>query len=230
MADINVTCGQCGNELTVSEYTGGSTIKCPDCDSEIEVLVAPTSRLSLRPKEDTSTALAGDDRIEVAEASRRELFDDPTQAIAHVHKMRRDIKNPKNWLTYLVFVVLAGGMIGVQHKFSADAAMMDTYATVRNVLGGAIYLLILYTAFGDGYLQGSLCLFLPPYMVYYALARIERPIVVGLVIGITAALVAEVFYMGGASALAILQGHTDQLIRDVGGMIEDAGRKVEFEN
>lgn len=77
---------------------------------------------------------------------------------------------------------------------SSGCAAMMVLAGLLGALAGVCWLVITVRAFRSDRLQGALCLLIPPYSLYYAIARLEPPrkalLITGLVAGPILALIA----------------------------------------
>ena len=106
------------------------------------------------------------------------------------HRRRLDI-----FLAVCVFVITAGVLIGWQYRGHSDPELLNLYYSVRWLAIGAIWLAVLIAAFADSMLQGLLCLGIPPYQLFFALNRLDSPVLRSLFFAALLALVTEYFYI-----------------------------------
>lgn len=227
MADILVKCGKCGRESKVSEYATSGAVVCPGCHSPLEFQAADTSRgarlqmrrLNGRDGETlTGTAVEKQQSSEVIAPSQAPVSADVMDG---VHKVRQKTRTPLAVWGWLCFAAMAGLLVGAEYLTSQVVPeFLHLYLIGRYVVWGLIALLILMVAFEDGTMQGLLCLFIPPYMLYYAFVRVEYYWLRGFFLGVVVGLAAEFYYIPDQAALALAQKHVNAFVQNVGKQIE----------
>jgi predicted RNA-binding Zn-ribbon protein involved in translation (DUF1610 family) len=191
MADIDITCPSCGNEISVSEYVDPVNLKCPNCES-------PLTLQSERKSEKNAPSVVKGPRIpppvpqdEVDHAAVHEGGDEESLADtvmnARQHMLSRR-KKPKGRIMHTLgaiglAVVIAGILYCAKYLLSLPA---DTQKLVDQ--GGVIFIFALWAAiamlaFKDDVFQGMLCTLIPGYWIYYLFFQSDSFYVRGLAAG-----------------------------------------------
>lgn len=228
MADIQVKCRKCRRETKVSEYAVSGEVKCPGCGTPLEFTSQSTQTARLRLKrEDTATngrpAGAGLKPSTAAEAT-AERTAPKLDVLQDVHKARQKVKRPLAIWNWLAFLALAGALIGAEYFVTViNRSFMPYYLMGRWGIWGFVALLVLIVAFEDGTAQGLLCLFVPLYIVYYALVRLEYYWLRGLFLAVLVGIGMELYYLPNQSAVVLVQNKVNEFVLGVGKQIERAG-------
>jgi hypothetical protein len=220
MADINLTCLKCGITIAVSEYANGR-VPCPHCGTMLDK--TPSKLGVLRPQlahPDGRSVLATPAPTKLSPAPRHDS-----------NQRARAALGPRLWLrvllAWILFFGLLGALLAWQWKGQQDARYLQTYLNVRWWLFAAAWLAILVPAFLDSWLQGVLCLCVPPYTLYYGLDRLDYFIVRAFYFAVVFALGAEFYFLPGITLVGIVQTEVNDWIVSVRRLIEDAGRHVD---
>ena len=121
------------------------------------------------------------------------------------------------WLGWVLFAAILGGMLAYQMGIPnpSTSTWLPYYASARNALFVLAGLLVIRDAWQDGVGQGVLCLLLPPYLLLYAISKLDSYLLRGLVFGLLGGVVAEGWFMPGASLVTsfgpALQGLIDHV-------------------
>lgn len=170
MADIILTCGQCGNQISVSEYIAAETIVCAKCKASVPVpRREPEAPVAKRLKLAAEMTPAPDPSAPTATA----VGNDPSTYRQDMPDMRRGARKRLRrrgstahllW-PWIVFLVLAGILCYL--RFVPNAFDVDT------LIKGAIYALVILhftvvtMAFADDSFSGVLCAIIPGYSLFY---------------------------------------------------------------
>jgi len=218
MADVKLKCPKCGNEVAVSQFAKTDDLVCkcgeklsqtaptpesvpkpkhaaltfktneqveaeiskkPDLTSKRDVSKLTPNRLVLKTEEQIATEHAAPEGPEEWKFS---------QATAKTEEQQQQPKNIHLYLSWLVFIVLAGTAGYFRYKpdalSPANLALLKTYSPL---LFGVLYVTIILKAFKDNVYQGLLCL-LPGYPLYYIVMNCDdfymRAVIAGLMVGI----------------------------------------------
>jgi hypothetical protein len=156
------------------------------------------------------------------------LTDLPVSAINDVYRVREKVKRPLAVWGWVAFLAVAGILVGMQSLAKGSPEITRNYVWVRAIAGGLIYLLIVILAYEDGLLHGFLCLFLPPYAVYYALARTEYYFLKGAFTALVVVVAAELYLLPQCSALNSMQDALTRGIEHGEYLIQWAGDSPTF--
>lgn len=230
MADVLVKCKKCGRETKVSEYAAPGAVACPGCGAPLEFESASsrtTTRLKIR-KDGTATGSsapgANPDAARASTATGVERTSDKVAVLQDVHKARQKVHRPLAIWNWVAFAALGGLLIGAEYYVTVwQPAFLSYYLMGRWFVWGFVALLVLIVAFEDGSAQGLLCLFVPFYIVYYALVRLEYYWLRGLFLAVLLGIGMELYYLPEQSALVLLHRETNTFIAGVSKQIERAG-------
>ena len=140
----------------------------------------------------------------------------PLAAVGAIHTMRfsdlrrrqeskrkhyRRSRLMESLAAWLVFALLLGLLLGWQHAGRTDPRLLNAYLSARWLLVGATWLAVLGAAFADNKLQGLLCLFVPAYMIYFALNRLDYYLLRCLFFAVLCALAAEYYFFAPGDVL-----------------------------
>jgi len=126
---------------------------------------------------------------------------------------------------WLVFALLLGLLLGWQQASRSDPRLLQAYLTTRWLLIGATWLAVLGAAFADNKLQGLLCLFVPAYMIYFALNRMDYYLLRCLFFAALCALVAEFYFFPDQALLDLVQQQIQSWIQAGHRWITSLGRE-----
>lgn len=229
VADIVLKCVACGRENKVSEYASSEALVCASCHHALDI-PEPENRsgkLQMRRIEtQQAETLTGEARDNVAEEKiRRESSVASAAVLGDVHKARTKVKRPHVFWSYLTFLLVCGTLVGLQYMLKQRPDLMETYEWARIGLSAIASILLLAVAFQDSAFQGLLCLFVLPYAIYYAAARLESYWIQGIFMGVIVALCAELYFMPSQAVITRAQINTEIFIKNVGQGIDNLSKK-----
>ena len=193
MADIIVTCKQCGNNITISEFVTAEMITCMKCKEQVPIPARQTdpatasSKLKLtlaKPAEPTHSPVppALFDRKTNKAISKNNV----QQYLPKGNKRRSRSRKISTfelkilpWLLFFVLLLVLGWL-----RFIPGALAPDTHQIF--IQGGVWALLLMHVsvvclAFGDDAFNGILCFIIPGYSVYYLFTQANQILLRGLV-------------------------------------------------
>jgi len=152
----------------------------------------------------------------------------PSSTINDVHKVRGKAKGQARWLGWLLFVVLAGLLVGAQYYVQQNSHYLGLYQKISWSVYGLIYLIVLMFAAEDSYLQAILCALVPCYVIFYAFTRMESNALRGTFLAVVVSIGAEIYYLHDQALLLLLQKQLNLFIENVGKLIQDAGKSPDI--
>lgn len=232
MSDIKLECPHCGAFFQISEYVDTDHIACPQCDTKLEVEAAKVKESGLRVRKDSfgsgrDVVVQNEPTVKPPPKTKKELKKEAREK-DKMDPYLRIAPRPWHGLVGLILGVLV--FVGLQ--YAADEGMISAqiYSMMRIVVYPLLYLGVLVTAFREGYLPGVLCLFLPPYTIYYALSRTDAYSVRGAFAAMLIGLGAELHYMPDQAFLTHGENAINAVIEGGADAINRAGNSgVEFQ-
>ena len=226
MADILVKCNACGMENKVSEYASSGAVVCASCGAPLNVPAGKTtSRLQVRTIDAHQRATLTDRKPVTTTAedqSRARSAAKAEEVLQGVHRIREKVKKPHSIWGWLIFLVLAGILIGAQYVMKDYPQVAQYYPITRDVAAVLVSVLVMLVAFQDGTGQGLLCLFVPFYILYYAFVRLDSYWIRGLFTAVYLALGTELYFMPSEARLVNLQKEMNQGIESVNKLMQRA--------
>lgn len=231
MADIQVTCTNCGHAQRISEYATRGSISCVECGTGLEIPeLKSQSGLKLRQAGGPDKPFLTDPPEPKKSVRRDAKVDAPDGGILEdVYKVRKRPKGVKAFGSWVAFFALTGFLLWMQTQVRDDPSMLNTYNWVRGIVGGLVYLLVIVVAFEDHLWQGLLALLIPPYCLYYALIRLDAYFLRNIFLAVVVAFVAELHFIRERALITHAQHGTEAFIRDIEGMIQRAGDAPTFD-
>lgn len=191
MADITITCGKCGNSLSVSEYVISADLKCTTCGADLENPAVPKSRngaesdsgrpalkLVKRKEPKPSTDPPADPEVQPPGE------EGETRVVASIEATRKftaDIDKPSRYIsgTFIGWAVLV--LIGVPLAWwryrMAGGAQIETLGNFGRSWGPAVllgfHLTICVFAFRDEFFVGVMCVLVPLYSLVHIFSRTD---------------------------------------------------------
>ncbi len=229
MADVTLNCKDCGNTITLSEFATAAASVCQACGgayektglgAESEDSHADKSRLRvLRRGPDEGVTLRGET------VAPKPSFEHAPRVIPGVSSDQAQAKprrSPGRSLGALV--LLAAGILFIGPQAVADSypTIHSVYLSVRLYLLMAIWIGVTVEALRESSFRGLLSLFFPPYVLLYALSRVERAWLRSLVLAAALMLGAEMHFLGDTALLRQAQESINSGIRTVEGLIQRA--------
>ncbi|TAN35971.1 MAG: hypothetical protein EPN23_09710 [Verrucomicrobia bacterium] len=198
MADITLTCSACGATLTASEFVDGS-LPCPQCGMLLEKplkpealrphLAAPVERPALKLIRPAAALLVAQQR---------------TQSVRTWARVGASLEL-RLAAAWTLFVALLVVLLAWQWWGLRDARFLHLYLNARWGVAALTWLAVLIPAFQDTWLQGLLCLFVPPYTVYFALNRLDYFGLRSLYFAVLVALAAEFYFLPQQTLVGMVQ-------------------------
>lgn len=187
MADIIITCQNCGNAIPVSEFVDGSLLVCMKCKAKVtvpdhEVAPVPHHKLRLaveKPPEPPPQPVAPPlpkKNFKGKPVGQNDVGQYLPKAKKRVQKRRSMVFEAKV-LPWLIFFILTAILCWL--RYVPGALPADTVDTLTR--WGVIALLFLHItiicyAFGDEAFYGILCLIIPGYSLYYLYIQADEMI------------------------------------------------------
>lgn len=222
MADIKRTCTKCGMAVTVSEYAE-ERLPCPHCGMALggkaplklgvvpPPLAIPETRPCLPPPPAPAVLTVAQHRA----------------ARAHGRAPAGRQLWWRGLVGWIFFAGLLAALLAWQWQGQRDAHYLQAYLTARWGLVAVAWLAVLVAAFRDTWLQGVLCLCVPPYTFYYALNRLDYFTVRALYFAVVLALAAEFYFMPGTTLVGTVQTQINTWVVAIRELIERAGRHLD---
>jgi len=218
MADITLTCGTCGNRITISEYVEAEFMTCAKCRAKVTIPpkqtgAAAAARLKLAP------SMQPEPEVPAASATppARTQLDEVRQNMPF---MRRRQKRPRRALSlgrvvaaYAVFAALAGGLLYL--RLSPPSGMRELL-----ILGGLWALAIMHVsviigAFAEDAFHGILTVIIPGYTIFYLFVYSDR--------FFQRALAAALLVAFGLDAVSVIRHYSHDTYVSVSAWMQDAG-------
>lgn len=178
MADVTITCGQCGNSITVSEFVTAESLTCVKCKSK--VLIPPrrvnpaerSSKLRIAPQEP-----APEPSMRPREAGLSVANDVQEYLPKALGRIRRRKVNrfQVTILPWLLFFLLASVLCGLRYW----PQVLEPETLKTTIQAGVWALLFLHIsvscyAFTDEAFYGVLCLIIPGYSIYFLFVQSDK--------------------------------------------------------
>lgn len=188
MADIIITCQNCGNQIPVSEFVDANLLTCMKCKARVTVPPRnaepqpSTQRLRLaveKAPEPPPAPATLPERGKKTGGNRNAT--QPNDVRQYLPKPKK--RKPKRragyfetkvmpWLLFIVLSLVLGWL-----RYFPDALPADTLNTL--ISGGVwmlvlIHLAVICLAFGDDSFYGILCLIIPGYSLYYLYMQADQ--------------------------------------------------------
>ena len=205
MADVDIQCLSCGNQITVSDVVDISKLKCRACGGEfLRTNGQPASVSAAEDKRRTLMRKSGGaPAVSVAAAAPQQSQAESPQA--EINRLAWDkLNNPegqaevqrqsnkmysaltwKAWVAFFITAVVAGGL---RYSGLIPSTILEQAAIYEAIAMLVFYVIIVLKAFQDSVFQGILCLLLPPYAFYYLFSASDdfylRAVMAGAMIGI----------------------------------------------
>ncbi|MEI6563158.1 MAG: hypothetical protein WCO42_02485 [bacterium] len=193
MADIILSCPQCGNAVTVSEFVSAESITCLKCKAQIQIparqptdpAATPKLRLAVSKPPDppsvASPAQPGKSRKAktMAESDVRKYLPKGGKRRARARTVSTFEIKVLPWLFFFLLLVILGWL-----RFIPSVLGPDSHATL--IQGGVWAILLLhfgvtFLAFGDDTFSGILCMIIPGYSLYFLFVQSDKMLLRGLV-------------------------------------------------
>jgi|APCry1669188910_1035180.scaffolds.fasta_scaffold86951_1 hypothetical protein len=202
MADIVVTCAECGTKTAISEYVDPALAACHICGRKLEVPhMEPTGP---RPPPPKSKPVAqpldmGSMTVSRATSDRR--------LRAHARTRRRLISwSPSVLSTWLIFVI-GTAVLCLLRFVLLKGSDRDLFINGALICMAVLHLTVVVDAFSDNIMTGLLCLFIPFYSIFYLYSQCDS-YVLRLAVGV---LLAPFGWDGVARVYGLINGLLEML-------------------
>lgn len=226
MADIVIKCPGCGTESKVSQYAAAENVSCPSCKRRLELPKSEAGRRKLemrRLRAEEHGTLTGTAEQVVADVAGRGIEARQVEEVLdNVHRARQKVESPKAIWGWLVFILVAGALVGWQYLGSNEPRLLAQYPMARIAALALSTLMVLLVAFQDSTFQGLLCLFAPLYILYYAFVRMEYYVIRGIFLAVVLALGTELYFMRDDALFTHAQIAANKGIENVSRLISRA--------
>ena len=213
MADIQIQCEQCGQEVTLSQYADPSAVVCRVCGQRLRQpgMAAPPppmekESLKLRPRTVVVDARDLEAEAETMEVTNKAWFRKaPKKKVGMTHAL----------IGWGLFLVLGAGMGTLRYGDVLSPSNMSLLQEFGPYIFIAVNIVIVLMAFTDQIFQGILVLLVPFYSIFYIFMIsdkfIVRALFAGLLVGI------------GQDSLIWFQATSGEVIESVQTWIETGG-------
>ena len=245
MADVKITCPNCGQENTFSEYVSDDVKVCFKCEASLaDNVMAHTSSLKVKKTVEQPEATHDLSPVPVAQMKKeapkkgksKSKAMAPTQEWLKMHdkgnplidKQREQdagvkIKGPSFIIGMFLFVLCTCLFVGFQYMAVQNNQYMSIYLNARYVVIAIASLLILYEAWCDSHVKCILCIIVPMYIVFYALSHVDTFWRQGIFLAMLAMLGAEMYFLPEDAVFTIVSIFVNDRIKDVADALENAG-------
>ncbi|MBU4199899.1 MAG: hypothetical protein KKG09_04915 [Verrucomicrobia bacterium] len=171
MADILLTCPDCGKQTPISEYAAENTVACHDCGKSLPIperIKSSGGGLKLRKDAHLST----DTPIPTWQATGTGSGIPAATMRQPSASLARDIRRVKlnrilQSLSWLMFIVLAAALVFIRFRHGLPFVPLDTIKQYGLIAIGISYLVIIILALKDNMFDGLLAIVVPLYPFYY---------------------------------------------------------------
>ena len=226
MADTSLICAACGTKVTVSEYVT-DPVFCPQCGKALEKNEAHTDRA--RPKLASMQSRASLVSPAIPPELPSAAAVTPAVPNSRRQKHREDGRvrvgrrlRLQAFFSWILFLVLLGLLLDWQWKGQTDERLLQSYLETRWGLVAVAWLIVLVRAFLDTWIQGAFCLMIPPYVVYYALNRMDEFYLRAIFFAVFLALAAEYYFLPSQTLVGIVQVRLAGFADSVHHLIQNA--------
>ncbi|MDD5678701.1 MAG: hypothetical protein PHW60_12060 [Kiritimatiellae bacterium] len=172
MTDIQVTCPACGWPYTVSEFVEESGMACPACGQATVLPERQPGKTGLklqwralpRPREQEVNADASG-KANNAPAVPAPPARHSANTASDIHRSK--VNAPKVWMSVLIFMALAGGLVYIRFFGSWPGMPLATLKGYGMLAIAAAYLFIIVLALRNNMFDGLLSIVIPLYPFYY---------------------------------------------------------------
>lgn len=169
MSDVPARCSRCGNQVRVSEFIAPESLKCPNCSGNLlldkSTVVTTEPRLSLRrekpPDPDTTAAARPAPPMSKVKTIFRRR-----QRQAETRKTRK-VRISDYAIGWAVFLTLTPVLCMLRYVDFLSAGDLNSFIFCGQIAFVVFYVVILVEAFSEEFFDGIVCIFLPPYTLYY---------------------------------------------------------------
>lgn len=221
MADIKIKCSGCGKENVFSEYSRPESRRCRKCDAALmEGESSAKTKLRVRKPEPEADEIPNLKEDEPVADKREQSSSTPKDK----KKSKPKPKKPSSFLLGLTaFVVFGGLLAGLQYFGQGDRNLLELYKTVRLFALGLGFLIVVVDAFKESQVSGFLALLFPPYLIYYALLKLNSFWRQGLFMAVVLMLTTEMYFMKDDAIIREANRYVQKKVDYVSEQLEKAG-------
>ncbi len=178
-------------------------------------------RLQLQTREEASPASRDPPVVGTGSAPVGHVILD--RKVEFARRSAKGIRHSSPVLGWLIFILLTAVVIGAQFVYMRMEEYRDAYRVFRLVYLGLACLMVLYDAFRDSMARGLMCMFIPFYIFFYAITRVDSYWRQGVFVSSVVMLGMEMVFLPKEALLTLAEVQVNAFIRNVAGMIERAG-------
>ncbi len=202
MPDVIIDCPECGREYKVSEYATVDGMTCLTCGAGLSMpeFERTTDGLKLKKQETLSKTprmMPATPQPGVPMAATMVPSSEPGDhpvPMGSIHE-EVEIKELPKWMSIVVAVLLIGLFVGFQYKADDFDQFLSVYIWARSIFAAAAFILVVLIAYQDALAPGTMCLFIPPYTLFYTASSVESSLLRGLYFGMVVVLLTEIFFL-----------------------------------
>lgn len=182
MADITVTCSQCGNNITVSEYVEADFLTCLRCRQKVSLpkdrVEAPQAAAKLKLASPGSATQPAAAPAPSTPAGAPALVDEVrrnTPAMKRLRRRRKPAALSHALVSGGIFTLMAGGLLYL--RFYPDAmpgGQRELLITAAIAALGVLHVSVIAYAFADEAFHGVMCTIIPGYSLYYLYVHADQ--------------------------------------------------------
>lgn len=178
MADITITCGACGNRITVSEYVDAEELVCVKCRQKVPIPrrlpdEPVASQLKLASAGGATPAApppAAAPVVSLSEEVRRN-----TPAMKRLRRRRTAGGWSQALWAGIVFTLLSGGLLYLRfYPGAMPGGQRELLITAAITALGILHVSVIAYAFADEAFHGIMCTIIPGYSAYYLFVHADQ--------------------------------------------------------
>ena len=178
MADITITCGTCGNRITISEYVDAEFMTCMKCRTKVPIPRKPPEQA---PAAQLKLAAGMRGAMEPATDEPHKgptLIEEVQQNTPFMKRMRKQKRRTWTWGATLaacgVCVALTAGLIYLRFWAPLPPGKHDLVVNGALWLLALMHLSVIVAAFTEDIFHGIMCALIPGYTIYYLFFHVDR--------------------------------------------------------
>ena len=164
MADITLTCSNCGKENVFSEFVDENLLVCRTCGTKLQKTAAPEGKSAPATPRKLRPSLQGVTAVQ-AQPDATVWQDTQQKAREAAPKEKKGVgQATKAFLLFLLLGSIAGAF---RYGGFVPQHVLKAFTPYEPMIVALLYVLIILRAFKDSMFQGVLCFFIPIYPFYY---------------------------------------------------------------
>ena len=180
MADVSVTCENCGARLTISEFVDREKATCAAC---FKPLALPKAAAGAQESSRKQSSKAVGWRVKRREASTADDLKHTGIAVEQAGSKERrrqkaareksagKTRSQNTLVAWVLFLLIGMSTAAMRYGGIVDPAYFDLLQEYGIFVLLVFYVLVVVRAFEDAAFNGILCLMMPPYSLYYLYAN-----------------------------------------------------------